>query len=122
MENSNPLIEACPNEPILAQWYCRGVSETLNKVIGSTNSWVLSGWLNELVEHVVKLEHQVISSPRLNTAKLLGKDVVDKSKDGHISLDNMDYVFRFNEVFNTLSPEEKKEVTSYMSELRTGKA
>jgi hypothetical protein len=50
-----PLIENCPKTPTEAQWYCRGVSEALKEVIGASNSWVLSGWLNELIEHTFKL-------------------------------------------------------------------
>lgn len=51
----NPLIENCPKTPTEAQWYCRGVSEALKEVIGASNAWVLSGWLNELIEHTFEL-------------------------------------------------------------------
>lgn len=51
----NPLIENCPTTSNEALWYCRGVSEALKEVIGASNTWLLSGWLNELVEHTVSL-------------------------------------------------------------------
>ena len=36
-----------------------------------------------------------------------------------IGLENMDYVFRFNDIYKILLPEEKEEIDSYISQLKS---
>jgi hypothetical protein len=65
-------------------------------------------------------DHMEISN--ITTAKRVAKELYDKSDGGQsIGLANMDCVFRFNDIFNILSREEKQELNLYMDELKSKK-